>query len=616
MINTSSLRSTPPAAGSPAAGSPAADSPAALVRAVRQLALPAADGEAIERLAAALKRVDLSGVPGLVPLRVQILANITTDYLADHLRLMLIRGGFGAGVTAGHYGALVRGLFGEADLMPATCDAAVLVLTHRDLQFPPRPGMSDAEARALVAREADFWVPLLERSRVPTAILSFDLPAHRVLDEQDGLAPGGLGWHVKMTNLEIAARLPATVAWVDAEALQFRVGAAHWDDERLYHLCKQPFAMEALPEIAHTLAAALAGLFGRSRKVLVLDLDNTLWGGVVGDDGLQGIILGPESAEGEAFASFQTYARNLAQRGVILAVCSKNREEVARAPFREHSGMILKEEDIACFVANFEDKAAGLRHIARTLNVGLDSLVFVDDNPVERTLIRAELPDVLVIELPDEPAYYARAVEAAKAFPLRSLTREDLGRGASYRAMAAVRDLGAAPGTDMDAFLIGLEPTVHVEKIDATTVDRIVQLIRKTNQFKLNLTGFQESEILAAAAEVVALRLVDRLQDYGIVAIAVTAPAEGTLSILNWVMSCRVFGRRLEQAMLEILCGNARTRGCAILAADYTPTEKNVILPDILAQLGFLAADGAGRYRRPAGAASSLPHHMTVIDRR
>jgi len=359
----------------------------------------------------------------------------------------------------------------------------------------------------------------------------------------------------------------------------------------------------------------LTGLLGKGRKVLVLDLDNTLWGGVVGDDGLQGIELGPETADGEAFVAFQTYAKQLSKRGIILAVCSKNRDEVARSVFREHSAMVLKEDDISCFVANFSDKAANLRQIARTLNVGLDSLVFADDNPVERALIRRELSEVLVVEMPEDPAYFARAVEACKAFPLRTLTREDLGRVASYRAMAAVQEASADSGTDLEQFLIGLEPVAHVERVDPSTVDRIVQLIRKTNQFKLNLTTFQETEVLDSAPHVLALKLVDRLQDYGIVAIAVTRPSGETLHILNWVMSCRVFGRRLEDAMLELLAAHAAAHGCTVLETAHTPTEKNVIIPDILRRLGFEAQGTSGVYRRRAGEPTES-HHMTLIDRR
>src|ERR1700761_2413826 len=202
-----------------------ADGPSAqsLVKAARDLLIPGAEQEDIERIVQGLKRADLGDIPGLRPLRVKVLGNITTDYVTDHLRLMLVRDGFAAKVQPGHYGGLVRGLMGEADLTAASCDAAILILTHRDIQFPPQLGMTAQQARELVQREVDFWVPLLERSKVPTAILSFDLPPYRILDEQDGLSPGGLSWHIRMTNLEISARLPGTAALVDAESLQYRV---------------------------------------------------------------------------------------------------------------------------------------------------------------------------------------------------------------------------------------------------------------------------------------------------------------------------------------------------------------------------------------------------------
>ncbi len=595
-----------------------ADTPrvTSIVQTAQGLHISATAREDLERVVAGLKRADLTKVPHLKPLRVKILGNITTDYLADYLRLMLVRCGFGAAVAPGHYGALVSELLGPHSPASDDCDACIVVLNHRDIQFPPSFGIGASEAQALVQRETDFWESTLRNSKVPTVVLSFDLPAFRALAELDGLVPGGLGWHVKMTNLQLAARLPANATFVDAEALQIRVGATHWFDAHVYHLCKQPFAMEALPEIAHTLAAALTGLLGRARKVLVLDLDNTLWGGVVGDDGLQGIEIGPETAEGEAFVALQAYAKELSKRGIVLAVCSKNREEAALAPFREHSAMVLREADISCFVANFDDKATNLRRIAKTLNLGLDSFVFVDDNPVERALIRNELPEVLVIELPENPAYYVGAIDAAKAFPLHSLTREDLGRVASYKVMAAVQDAAATPGGNLEEFLSGLDPVVHIERIDSTTVDRIVQLIRKTNQFKLNPTVFSEAQIMDEANSVLALRLTDRLQDYGIVAIAVSRASGQEWEILNWVMSCRVFGRHVEDVMLEALCKAAKERRCPELRCEYTASEKNVIIPEILARLGFDPGAVAGEYRRSADRTAESPHSVRVIDRR
>jgi FkbH-like protein len=347
--------------------------------------------------------------------------------------------------------------------------------------------------------------------------------------------------------------------------------------------------------------------------VLVLDLDNTLWGGVIGDVGLEGIALGMELAEGEAFVAFQAYLRSLAARGIILAVCSKNKHEIALEVFRTHSGMVLKEHDIACFAVNFEDKASNIRRIAETLNIGLDSLVFVDDNPVERGWVKQQLPEVLVIDLPPEPADYARAVEAARAFPMQRLTAEDLQRGQSYRALAAQAEL-AASASDLDQFLAGLEPRATLEPLSAATSDRIVQLIRKTNQFKLNPRVFTLEELTQPGRQVLALSFADRMQDYGIVAVAVCEPGEEGLEILNWVMSCRVFSRRLEHVMLSELAKRARAIGAGIIRAPFVPSPRNDVARTFLAALGF-AGERDGFLAIAADTAPDGADFMTILDR-
>jgi FkbH-like protein len=487
--------------------------------------------------------------------------------------------------------------------------------SHRDLRFAPTIAATKEEAAEAVRQEAQFWSGLAQRIQVPTVMLSFDFPPYRALGEADGLLPGGLGRHVRQTNLELADLLPNFVTLVDAEALQGRLGPA-WHDPGLYAMCKQPFGMGALPEVADTIAAAATAILGRSRKVLVLDLDHTLWGGVVGDVGAEGLALGPETAEGEAFFNFQRYCKALAQRGVILAVCSKNNDSVARAAFANHPAMVLKPDDISCFIANFDDKATNIRRIAETLNVGLDSLVFVDDNPVERAWVSQQLPEVWVIDIDiDNPAGYCAAVELAKAFPLHRLTREDLARTASYRAIAEAK-AGAESATDIDSFLKDLTPVVTIERVDDSSIDRIVQLIGKTNQFKLNPSSFTHDRIREGAAGVVALRLIDRLQDYGIVAIAVTESEGDALVIRNWVMSCRVFSRRLEHATREILSDLAEREGLRRIVLDYVPSAKNGLVPAALAAVGFTEI-GDGRFEAPVTPPDALaPHHMAINDKR
>jgi FkbH-like protein len=577
---------------------------------LRALPTGAPDPDELQAIGRRIRKALKTSPADAKPIKVGLVSSFLTDMLADGLLAALARRGIAAVIEAAPYGALPSHLLAGAPF--AGCDLVLILPTHRDLLHRPQPGATAAEAARAAAAEAEFWASLWPRLSCPVVQLSFDPPPSRALAEADGMLPGGLLRHVRETNARLFEAAPATVAAVDAEALAAWIGPG-WHDARTYALCKQPFANAALGEVAEALSSAAAGLLGKGRKALVLDLDNTMWGGVVGDVGLEGIALGMEMAEGEAFVAFQTYVRSLAARGIILAVCSKNKHEIALDVFRNHSGMILREEDIACFAVNFEDKASNLRRIAETLNIGLDSLVFVDDNPVERGWVKQQLPEVLVIDLPEEPAGYVRAVEAARAFPLQRLTDEDLKRGRSYRALAAQAEL-AASATDLDQFLAGLEPVATLEPLNSTTSDRVVQLIRKTNQFKLNPRVFTLDELKQPGRQVLALSFADRMQDYGIVAIAVCEPAGDGLEVLNWVMSCRVFSRRLEHVMLSELAKRARAIGAGIIRATFVPSPRNDVARTFLDALGF-AGDEDGRLAIAADAVRDGADFMTILDR-
>lgn len=547
------------------------------------------------------------------PLKVALLSSFLTDYLADALVLALAQRGFAVELWRGPYGVIAGAVFDAqgSGLAAFAPDLVMLLPSHRDLIRTPALGADPAQSDAAATAEAEIWRGLWRQLKMPVIQLSFDPPPVRPLGDLDGLTGGGLLHHLRRVNQRLADDRPGSVALVDAEWLAFRLGLDRWHDSRLYTLCKQPFSFAAVPPLVHALAGAAAALLGRGRKCLVLDLDNTLWGGEIGDMGVQGITLGSETAEGEAFTSFQRYCKQLAQRGVVLAVCSKNNDALARQPFADHSGMALRLEDIACFIANFEDKATNIRRIAAALNLGLDSLVFVDDNPVERGWVRRELPEVLVVELPPEPADYIRAVDDCAAFPLHHLTGEDLARTHSYRARAQVEDQRQT-SADMDEFLISLQAEATVEPVGPASRDRISQLIAKTNQFKLNPQTFTAEEIEARPQEVLALRFRDRLQDYGIVAVAVVRPEQDALRIENWVMSCRVFSRRLEQATRLLLGVMAEKRGLSRLVLHYEASAKNGLLVELLTKLGFTMGSD-GDWTASAALPDTLPpHHITL----
>lgn len=555
-----------------------------------------------KRITKALKAGDLQRGK---PLRIALLSSFLTDILKEVLVFQLFTRGITAEVVVAPYGAIAADLLSPQSITQG-CDLLVLCPTHRDLLQCPPLGSTAVQADAAAQAEAAAWAQLWQKAPCPIVQLSFDPPPTRALAELDGFHPGGPLNHVRRVNQHLFDLAGKQVSLVDAEALASSVGS-DWHDQRNYFLFKQPFGQKALAVVASALASTVAARQGRARKALVLDLDNTLWGGIIGDAGISGIEVGKESADGEAFSAFQSYVKGLSERGVILAVCSKNREEAAKSPFLTHSGMVLGLQDIACFVANFEDKASNIRKIAKTLNIGLDSLVFADDSPVERALVKQELPMVLVVDMPIEPSGYIAALERTFSFPLLALTNEDIGRNRSYAARAAVSE-AQSKSTDIDSFLKGLSPSLSVEGFTPQTIDRVTQLLAKTNQFKLNAEALPASLLGAPETTVLAVSFADRLQAYGIVSVVVLQDDGQDLVITNWVMSCRVFSRRLEIAILELIRTQALQCGRHRIVARFAATGKNEVARDHLLQLGFVP-DATGQFTVAAQDQANLPAH-------
>ena len=391
---------------------------------------------------------------------------------------------------------------------------------------------------------------------------------------------------------------------------RWAAGAGHdtWFPPARWHHAKQLVAPAMAPLYGDYVARAVVAAVGASKKVLVLDLDDTLWGGVIGDDGIDGIVLGPGSAAGDAYVAFQRFAKALNDRGVILAVCSKNTPSLAEEAVQRHPEMVLRRTDFASFQANWDDKPQNLRRIAHELNVGLDALVLVDDDPAERALVRAELPMVCVPELPDDVAGYPRRLSDAGYFDAASFTQEDRNRAQQYQANAR-RAQGRVAASDVNAFLRGLDMRLEVAPFDDLHFARIVQLINKTNQFNLTNRRYTEAELRAAIASpgVVhfSARLHDRFGDSGLIGVMLAKPGEskGELLIDSWLLSCRVLGRGVEQEMLNVLVAAAQSNGIHTLIGEYRPTAKNVVVRDLFERLGFSAmppaADGAARWTLP-----------------
>lgn len=400
---------------------------------------------------------------------------------------------------------------------------------------------------------------------------------------------------------------------VDLDETAAEIGKNVFFDDAAYHLSKQPFALSALPTVANAIAAPILSDCGVVRKCLVLDLDHTLWGGVVGDDGLYGIRLDPNDAVGEAYLDFQRTVLDYQRRGVLLAVCSKNDEKIAKEVFQENAYCLLKLNHFAAFYANWEPKSENLKRIAAELNISTDALVFFDDNPVERDAVRTSLPEVAVVEVPSDPALYSAALDQARLFDWTSLTAEDLARSESLRANRERAELESEM-TDYRSYLASLKMTASFAPVTESERDRFIQLFNKTNQFNLRTERISEEEFMRLSAthgvRLFRVKLKDKFSDYGIISALILKESFETeplsdrtvpmLEIDGWVMSCRVFNRDLEAYILAHLREIARAIDAKTIQASFRPTEKNGYLAGVLPKLGFEAIETNGeliRYR-------------------
>jgi FkbH-like protein len=538
-------------------------------------------------------------VPGTKPVRLAVLGSSTLTHLLPAIRVAGMRRGIWVDTYENEYGQYLQELADPASALHAFRPNAILLAldSHHltaGLTAGMQPASVDAAIDEVTSRICQAWRLIRDKFRCPL-IHQTALPVHQpLMGNNEQRLPGSRGRFVARLNQ--AVRELADAEGVDLLALDERSardGIAAWHDAALWHRAKQEVLPSAAPVYGDLVARLLAAQQGRSFKCLVLDLDNTVWGGVIGDDGLDGIILGQGSPLGEAYVAFQLYARELARRGVILAVCSKNDESNALEPFDKHPEMVLRRTDIACFVANWADKATNLRTIAHELNIAQESLVFVDDNPFERELVRRELPMVAVPEMPEDPAEYPRTIADAGYFEALSVTQEDRERSGQYQENKA-RDALKIAATDIESYLLGLEMRLQWRRFDRGGLPRIVQLINKSNQFNLTTRRYTEADVLAVLSDPGAmglqLRLLDRFGDNGMIAVVVgRLRTDRDLVIDTWLMSCRVLGRTVETATLNLIAQEARRMGARRLIGEYIPSGKNGMVREHYARLGFTA---------------------------
>ena len=396
---------------------------------------------------------------------------------------------------------------------------------------------------------------------------------------------------VEGLNAALAEQALGSQHIFDIKALSARFGSLNWRDEKLYDISKIPVAFSHWRDFAIQLAGLIGAACGRNRKCLVLDLDNTLWGGVIGEDGVAGIQIGADGGAGEAYLRFQHYIKQLKARGLLLAVCTKNDLQTAQEPFLNHPEMPLKLSDISYFVANWDRKDKNIVQIATQLNIGLDSLVFVDNDPAEREIVRQNLPEVAVIDLPNDPSDYTRALSGFAGFETLLITDEDLSRTEYLRSTIQQRERENSFGSYQE-YLASLEMKAVVEKVDAVNLPRATQLINKTNQFNLRTQRYTEAELTKAISnsQVLSLyvRLSDRFGDHGLISVVIARIEGQVMRIETWVMSCRVLKRDVEALVMKEIVREAQKQGMNAIRGEYIATAKNAVVADFFAGFGFV----------------------------
>jgi FkbH-like protein len=548
-----------------------------------------------------LKR-ELQSQPGLLDIRIALLGGATTSEVLGSLDVLLLSRGVRASFYESQYNRFYEDAVVDASaLVEFRPDIVYVCTTSRNVQHFPAlldsQEQVDAAVQVELKRFGSVWESI-ERRLPGCTILqnNFDPAPGTGLGNLDAAAVFGRANFLSRLNAELAAavRLDPKLFLVDLHGLAARVGMNQWFSPEYWYSYKMPFTPDAAVLVANSVSALIAALYGRSKKCLVLDLDNTLWGGVIGDDGVDNLKLGRETAQGEAYFAFQAYCKQLQERGVLLAVCSKNDAETARSGFR-HPDSVLSLEDFASFQANWNPKPENIEAIARELNIGLDSLVFADDNPAERAMVSVQLPMVMVPELGEDVSRFAEILDGTGYFEAAWISAEDRQRSRSYAGNAERAGVEAAFKNYGD-YLAYLQMETEIAPFCNTYLDRIAQLTNKTNQFNLTTRRYTRAELesLAARPDTIALygRLRDRFGDNGLVSVALGRVDGATVHIDLWLMSCRVLKRRMELAMLDRIVEHAKAKGAARLAGYYIRSPKNNLVEGHYQSLGFECVSG------------------------
>lgn len=528
--------------------------------------------------------------------RIAVLGGSTTNDIVAMLELFLLDSGIAPVFYQSEYAQYWQdAMFDAPELKAFQPDLIFIHTTSRNITEAPLPlSASVQEVEDALERQTShftqMWEHLTETYHCPIIQNNFELPYTRLMGHRDAWDCHGMVWFVNELNRRFAQYAAEHNDFYihDIHYLSACYGLDAWHDTTYWYLYKYAMTLQAIPEFSYSLARIIRSIYGKNKKVLALDLDNTLWGGVIGDDGQEGIAIGQETAEAEAYAEVQEYCKAQKQLGVLLTICSKNEPENARLGLA-HPDSVLHEEDFVAVKANWEPKDRNLVQTAQELNLLPESFVFVDDNPAERDIVSAQIPGIAVPEF-DSPAECIRVLDRSGYFETTTFSAADASRSEMYRANAQRAQMQQTYANYTD-YLLGLEMHAEIRDFTPVTLPRIVQLTNKSNQFNLTTRRYTQSEMEQLAADPNRIRLYGRLRDKfgdnGIVSVVIGEITTDTLHIELWLMSCRVLKRDMELAMLDELVAQCRQHGIRRINGYYYQTAKNAMVRELFGAFGF-----------------------------
>jgi FkbH-like protein len=561
---------------------------------------------AYQAAARSLDRIPPDAVPEGLRARVALLGSFTLDPFLPVLRVEAARAGLWLDTYLAPYGQYLSELIDpESELYRfrpnvtfLTVDADVL-WNQRWAESPPL--RSEPVVGGLLT-PLFSGLDVFDRAGSGIVVVNdFVLPRRSTEGVNAFRSKGSFAHTVAHANKHLRLRLSLrdhTFLFPLADVVA-QVGRNHAFNWRTHYRGHVTWSDTLMAEVAERYVGFALAAMGKATKCIVLDLDNTLWGGVLGEDGPAGIALGPQWP-GSEFVDFQRELLDLQRQGILLALCSKNNEGEVLAVLREHPSMLIRESHLAAYRINWEDKATGIRAIARELNIGLDHMLLIDDSPHEREWVRQQIPELRVPELPSDPSLYATWVGSLPSLIVLQQTAEDTQRTQQYQE-SRIREAYRGSVDSVEAFLRGLSLRVDVAPVDDDSMARVVQLLAKTNQFNLTTRRHDEPTIRHRTASgewrVYTMRVADRFGDFGLTGIAIVAPGEGTWHLESFLMSCRVIGKSVETALLARIAEDARVAGATALSAEFIDSGRNQVAATFLAAHGFTASPDGGWIR-------------------